>query len=173
MLRTGRYSISSRIVRGSSVVVPTLIGLFCVIATVLPYGAVGGFTFTPIFPLAAIFFFVLTRPSQMTPVSVFAIGILQDLLTGGPVGLWALVYLLCYAATSAMRVLFVGRSAMAAWPGFLIVSLLAGLCIWVIASLLFGTPINVVPVVGQMMLTASLYPPLAWVFTRFLPQEEN
>ena len=113
-----RTSFGTRIVRGTSVFVPTTVGFFSVIIGALPFGAIGGLPLAPLFPLAAIFFFVLTRPAQMTPVSVFMIGFLQDLLTGSPAGLWALVYLIAYGVTAALRVLFVGRSAGSVWPGF-------------------------------------------------------
>jgi len=168
-----RFSVGSRFVRGTSVVVPTLVGLFSVMAAVMPYGAFGGVPLAPLFPLAAVFFFVLTRPDQMTPLSVFAIGLFQDLLTGSPAGLWAVLYLLAYAVTAALRVLFVGRSAGAAWPGFLIVAATVGAALWTIASLFYSTPIPVVPIAGQLMLTVALYPAMAWVFTLFLPQADG
>jgi len=173
MWPSSRSSVGSRIVRGTSVVVPTLVGLFCVLAVIMPYGAFGGIPLAPVFPLAAIFFFVLTRPGQMTPLSVFAIGLFQDFLTGSPAGLWALVYLLAYGVTVALRVLFVGRSASAAWPGFLIVAGASGAGIWLLASLFYSVPIPVVPIAGQLMLTGALYPIMAWVFTLFLPQAEG
>ena len=172
MWASQQSSVGSRIVRGTSAIVPTLVSLFCVVATVMPYGSMGGIPLAPVFPLAAIFFFVLTRPGQMAPLSVFAIGLVQDLLTGSPAGLWAFVYLVAYTVTAALRVLFIGRSAGAAWPGFLIVAGTAGFSIWTLASIFYTTFIPVIPIVGQMMLTAALYPAMAWVFAFFLPGEE-
>ena len=166
-------SVSSRLMRGTSVVVPTLVGLFCVLAAVMPYGALGGIPLAPLFPLAAIFFFVLTRPDQMTPISVFVIGLFQDLLTGSPAGLWAMVYLFAYGVTAALRVLFVGRSASTAWPGFLVVAGAVAIAIWALASLFYAQPIPPMPVAGQLMFTAALYPVMAWVFMLFLSQEES
>lgn len=167
-----RSSVGSRIVRGTALFVPTMVGLFAVVAAVLPYGALGNIPLAPVFPLAAIFFFVLTRPGQMTPVSVFLIGLLQDLLTGSPAGLWALVYLAAYGTTVALRVLFVGRSASAAWPGFLIVAGVSGLAVWLLAMMFYSQYVPVIPIAGQMALTAGLYPAMAWVFTLFLPANE-
>lgn len=173
MLYNQRASIGSRIVRGTSAFVPTTVGLFSVIVTALPFGAVGGLPLAPLFPLAAVYFFVLTRPAQMTPISVFSIGILQDFLTGSPAGLWALVYLTAYGVTAALRVLFVGRSAGAAWPGFLIVAVASGVAIWVLAMMFYGTYVPVIPITGQLMLTAALYPAMAWVFAFFLSRREE
>jgi rod shape-determining protein MreD len=163
----------TRIVRGTSAAVPTVLGLFCVLAAVMPYGSLGGIPLAPLFPLAAIYFFVLTRPDQMTPMSVFAIGLFQDFVSGSPAGLWALVYLVAYGATAALRVLFVGRSAGSAWPGLLLVSAAVGVAIWLLASIFYSRLIPPFPIAGQLMVTAALYPLLAWVFTRFLPPAEG
>lgn len=166
-------SVGSRIVRGTTLFVPTFVGLFCVIAAVMPYGTAGSITLAPIFPLAAIYFFVLTRPAMMTPISVFLIGIFHDLLSGGPLGLWALVYLASYGVGMSLRLLFIGRSAGAAWPGFVIVCALSGLVVWFFASLFYQTVVPIVAVAGQMFITAALFPLLAWIFTFFLPFGED
>jgi len=109
----------------------------------------------------------------MAPLSAFLIGVAQDMLSGSPAGLWALVYLLAYAVTASLRIFFVGRSAGAAWPGFLIVVGISGLAIWILASLFYLRIVHFPPVVAQMAITAALYPSMAWVFTFFLPQAED
>jgi len=166
-------SVGSRLRRGSSILVPTLVCLFAVIAAVLPYGSAGSIPLAPLFPLAAIYFFVLTRPTLITPIAVFAIGIFHDLLSGGPLGLWALVYLASYGVGAGFRLLFIGRSAGAAWPGFLIIAAGAALVAWLFASIFYQTFVPFVPVFGQMMITAALYPIMAWVFSFFLGAGEG
>ena len=165
-------TVGSRLARGGAAIIPALVCAFCVVATVLPYGSFGGITLAPIFPRAAIYFFVLTRPDQITPFVILLVGVLHDLLSGSPLGLWALVYLSAYGLTAALRIVFVGQTASGAWPGFILVAVSAGVAIWILASLFFGTVVAVVPVVVQMMFTAALYPVLAWVFTFFLAGEE-
>ncbi len=165
-------SVGSRIVRGTSVFVPTVVGFFAVIAVVMPYGSAGGIPLAPLFPLAAIYFFVLTRPAMMTPISVFAIGVMQDLLSGGPLGLWAVAYLAGYSVAMSLRLLFIGRSAGAAWPGFLIVVAVSGIAVWILASLFYQAFVPVVPIAAQMLITAGVFPILAWVFAFFLPASE-
>lgn len=168
-----RRSVGSRIVRGTTVLVPTLVAFFCVLASILPYGSLGGVPISPLFPLAAIFFFILTRPAFMTPLSVFAIGIFQDLISGGPLGLWALVYLFVYLVTAAQRILFVGRPAGQAWLGFIFTCALTGVIVWFLATLFYQAYIPLIPIAGQMLVTALVYPLLAWVFTFFLPESEG
>jgi len=53
--------------------------------------------------LAAIYFWALVRPDLMPPRAVLIIGLLEDLLSGGPPGLWAsgFVRLMALADASA------------------------------------------------------------------------
>ncbi len=168
-----RRSLGSRIIRGPAMLVPMLVTTFCVLATVLPYGSLQGIPLAPLFPLAAIFFFVLTRPTLMTPLGIFAVGLFHDLISGGPLGLWVLVYEATYLVTSTLRVFFVGRAAGEAWLGFILVVVVAAFLIWLIASLFFQTAVAFVPIAGQAMVTALVYPLLAWLFTFALPEREG
>lgn len=168
-----RRSLGARIVRGPAMMVPTLVTLFCVMATVLPYGSLAGIPLAPLFPLAAIFFFVLTRPTLMTPLGLLAVGLFHDLLSGGPLGLWVLVYEIAFLVTSMQRVFFVGRAAGEAWLGFILVVVVATFTIWIVANLFYPGPVPFVPIAGQGMVTALVYPLLAWVFTFALPEREG
>ncbi len=168
-----RRGLGSRIARGPAIMVPVLVTLLCVVATVMPYGSLQGIPLAPMFPLAAIYFFVLTRPTLMTPLGIFAIGLTQDLITGGPIGLWILVYEAAFVVTSMQRVFFVGRPAGEAWLGFIFVVSLSAAIIWSLASMFYQTAIPLVPIIGQMMVTALVYPLLAWVFTFVLPEREG
>src|SRR4051812_6547521 len=50
---------------------------------------------TPMYALAAVYFWSIYRPDLIGYGTVFGLGILEDLLTGTPLGSSALVLLLC------------------------------------------------------------------------------
>lgn len=103
----------------------------------------------PLLPLAAIHACVLRRPPHDTRVLVpewlaFACGLALDVLSQGPLGFWAFVYLASYAL------------ALAAWPlarrgspwrlALLVAMLAAAVAIaWVLASLYGGKPASPAP----------------------------
>lgn len=58
-----------------------------------PTRLIEGITIMPTWPLMVIFLWSGLRPYFMPPIAVFAIGMTQDLLTGAPMGIWALSYL--------------------------------------------------------------------------------
>ncbi|MDF1768301.1 rod shape-determining protein MreD [Maricaulis sp.] len=67
--------------------------LIALIIQASPTRLVDGLTIMPTWTLMAIFLWANVRPQFMPPIAVFAIGLTQDLLTGAPMGVWALAYL--------------------------------------------------------------------------------
>ena len=67
--------------------------LIALVVQASPTRLVDGMTIMPTWTLMAIFLWAGARPQFMPPIAVFAIGLTQDLLTGAPMGVWALSYL--------------------------------------------------------------------------------
>ncbi len=80
----------------------------------------------PWLPLLPVFFWGLLRPDLGRAVSAFAIGLFQDFVSGGPLGLWAITYLVAFAAIAPQRDALAGQSASAVWIGFAMFVLMAG-----------------------------------------------
>lgn len=155
--------------------IPTATAAVFVIAGVAPSGATGFSPLTPFFTVAVIFFWVLTRPSLMPPAAVFAIGFLQDILSGGPVGLWALTLLIVEFFSLSERKLLFGQSYLVNWLGFASIVVIAVSSVWIGACVFYGVLLSPVPVIVQGMLTVLVYPFVSWVLIRtlrWIPAEE-
>ncbi len=154
--------------------IPLTTALLCVMLSMLPLGLSSGFTINPSFALMAIFYWALYRPDLMPPVSVFLVGIFQDLLSGSPAGFWAFVYLLVYAIVVSQRLFFIGKAFFAIWTGFGVIALFVGLVAWVIISLDVGMYLSPAPFIGQAIFSFVFYPVISRVFggfqKRFLSQ---
>ena len=121
--------------------------------------------FLPMLPVIAVHFWSLRHPSLVPEWYVFAVGLVLDVLTHGPLGYWALVYLI----THLLAVL----SAPFADRGFTVrVALLAAALIavtltaWAIASVYFLEWLDVWPYVagsGLAGLGALVLMPLLYV----------
>jgi rod shape-determining protein MreD len=72
--------------------------LLALVVQAAPTQLVEGVNIMPTWPLMAVFLWSGLRPGFMPPIAVFAIGLTQDLLTGAPMGVWALSYLVAMAA---------------------------------------------------------------------------
>jgi len=137
---------------------PTLLGIFGVIILALPVRLFEGFVPTPIIPLVVVFFWSIYDPDLMPSVSVFFIGLLQDLLTGGPLGLWAAVYLVTQYIVLSQRAYFLGREQKVVWLGFAMAALGASMILWLVMSLMAGLMLPVRGLLYQMFATVMIYP---------------
>ncbi len=151
---------------------PFIVALFCVILSMLPFGLVSGIIIAPAFALMAVFYWALYRPDLMPPYAVFFTGLYQDLLSGGPLGLWSFIYLCAYGMIVSQRLFFIGKAFLAIWFAFGIVAILVNLIMWGIVSLYYANVMSLWPIIGQTALSFALYPFMGkffgWVQRRFL-----
>src|ERR1700760_3194551 len=112
---------SARLLMGAKVIaalVPFVCGLLGVIFSNIPVTLFGGLVPPPLLGFIPIYFWCLVRPDLMTPAAAFAIGILQDVMSGGPPGIWTLSFVVAYAVIQRQRDAFAGLSGVAAVLGF-------------------------------------------------------
>ena len=137
---------------------PTVLGIAGVLFLAAPIRLFEGFAPTPILLLVIVFFWSVYGPDYMPPLSVFAIGLLQDLLTGGPLGLWPAVYLVTQYIVMSQRAYFLGREQKVVWLGFALASAGAGLILWLVMSLMSGVLLPVGYLLLQLAATVLIYP---------------
>lgn len=137
---------------------PTLLGVFGVLILALPVRILEGVVPTPIIPLVIVFFWSIYGPNYLPAVSVFFIGLLQDLLTGGPLGLWAGVYLVAQFVVMSQRPYFLGREQKVVWLGFALVAAGASVILWLVMSLMSGVLLPAGALIFQMLATVMIYP---------------
>lgn len=143
---------------------PTLLGVVGVLILSAPIRLFEGYAPTPIFPLVIVFFWSVYGPDYLPPLSVFFVGLLQDMLTGGPLGLWPAVYLFTQFVVMSQRAYFLGREQKVVWIGFGFASLGAGLILWLVMSLMSGTLLPLRFLLLQIAATVAIYPLFGAVF---------
>lgn len=134
---------------------------------VVPLHVPGFGAVTPVLPLIAVFHWALYRPQLMPAVAVFAIGLLQDALTGTPIGVSAAVFVLVHGVVNTQRRFFFGKSFAIAWLGFALVSSAAFVLTWVLVSAFHGVLIQPQALFFQALLTLGCFPLLAWALLRW------
>jgi rod shape-determining protein MreD len=121
----------------------------------------------PWLPLMAVYHWAIYRPELLPAYAVFIIGVLEDILTGLPIGVNALVLLLVYGGVLAQRRFFVGKPFYILWIGFGLVAAAAAAINWLLVSLWNVTILMPNALLFQFLTTVGLYPVLAWVFLRW------
>ena len=147
-------------------ILPFIMGLICVLLSFVPLGRIFGTSVMPAFALMAIYYWAIVRPEMFPVYAVFLVGLLSDLLSDGPIGLWAFVYVATYIVLLTQRVLLVNAPFSVFWFGFLVMAGLAGMIAWAAASLLYGAVLPLMPVVWHIVATVVLFPLFAMIFGR-------
>ncbi len=145
---------------------PVAVTLLLALFAGVPFHIPGFGEMAPAVVLISIYYWTIFRPDLLPTPAVFAIGLVQDVLTGTPLGVNALVLLLVFAVVLGQRRFFLGKSFLVMWWGFLLIVAGAMAGLWMILSSLDGTIINPLPGVFQGALTVAVFPLLTWIFIR-------
>lgn len=157
-------SFATQIGRIVLMTLPFLVGVFCVLLSFVPFGMVFGTSAVPAFGLMAVYYWAVTRPEVFPPYAILAVGLLFDLLSAGPIGLWALVYIVVYGVVVSQQMLFFGRTFFVFWIGFVGACSVAGVVAWAVGSLYFTRFLSPAPIMTQLVITIIFYPPFATFF---------
>jgi rod shape-determining protein MreD len=143
--------------------VPLFCGLFCTFLTNIPVSIMGGVVPPPLLALVPVYYWCLVRPDLMTPAAALAVGFAEDVLSGGPPGVWTLAFVLTYALVARQRDSFAGLSGLAAVLGFAAAALVACATAWLTVAALHGHLPPLTPIVGELVMTVLFYVPTAYV----------
>ena len=146
---------------------PVGLSVLLILMSIIPTHVPGYGSIVPQFALMAVFHWTVFRPDLFPLIAVFIIGLLQDALSGAPMGLNTIVYLTVYGVVLGQRRFFLGKSFFVEWLGFLIIAAGAAVQAWLLLSAYHMYVISPSPVFFQYMMTMGFYPLLAWVMGRW------
>ncbi len=146
---------------------PVIFTVLLVIMNMIPLHVPGLSRIVPVLPLMAIYHWAVYRPEVMPPLAVFLIGVLYDILSGAPLGVNALVFLVVYGVVAFQQRFFTGKSFLVIWFGFGLVAMGAAILSWVLVSILSGTIVEPRAVFFQFILNFAFFPALAWLLLRW------
>jgi rod shape-determining protein MreD len=115
----------------------------------------------PVFMLMAVYYWTILQPSPWSPIAVFVIGLVLDLLSAYPFGMHALVFVLAQWLTSNQRKFLLGQSFLVIWAGFALIALGAGALQWALFSLFNLTLFSARLMLISTALSVFLFPLLA------------
>jgi rod shape-determining protein MreD len=156
---------SARLMMGArlaAALVPFICGLLGVVFSNLPITLFGGLVPSPLLGFIPVYFWCLVRPDLMTPAATFAIGILQDVMSGGPPGIWTLSFIVAYVVIQRQRDAFAGLAGVAAVLGFATATLIVCAVAYLTTAALYRLP-PLGPIVGELAITVLFYVPGAFV----------
>lgn len=141
--------------------------LVLVILSVVPLHLPDFQRVAPGLALMAVYHWAIYRPNLLPASVVFLIGVLQDALTGLPLGVSALVFLTVYGVVLSQRRFFAGKSFVIVWLGFAMVAAGAAVQSWLLVSVFNTAFLNPEAAFYQYVVTVGAFPLLAWIFLRW------
>jgi rod shape-determining protein MreD len=144
----------------------------------LPISFSGGILPSPLLALAAVYYWSLVRPDLVPAPAVLAVGLFEDVFSGGAPGVWAAGFLAAYAFTDRQRETLGGLWGLGAIIGFAgAVSVAAATAFLVVALIYLRWP-PLAPLLLAGAATAVYYPfvviPLGWLARRVVgPQRKH
>ena len=153
-------------------IIPVTFAIFGTLIANLPLSLLGGIVPPPLLGLMAIYFWSLVRPDLMPPFWAFAIGVLEDLLSGGPPGVWAVAFIATYALIDRQRDAFAGLSGFGAIMGFATAAAIACATAYGVVAIYYWHIPPLAPVMGELAISVVCYVPvvsfLVFVHRRFV-----
>lgn len=156
----------------ASALVPFLCSVFAVALANLPVSVLGGLVPPPLLALMPVYFWCLVRPDLMPPAVAFGIGVLEDLFSGGPPGVWGASFVAAYALIDRQRDSFAGLSGIGAILGFGAAMLVSAVTAYTIVAIYYARLPPVAPVIVEITVSILFYIPaaifLGWIHRRLV-----
>lgn len=156
----------SRLDRFARLFTPLFTGIFLVLIAAIPFRIPEYGRIAADLGLIVVFYWAAYRPDLLPAIAAFGLGLWQDLVTGGPLGLHALIYFLAHWAVASQLRFFQGKSFAVIWWAFGLVSAAAMLLSWLVVMMLEGAVIDGVPVLFRWAVTIALCPFVTWILAR-------
>ncbi len=158
--------LASRFANFARAGIPFSVSLLLVLAAMLPYGLPKSSLAAPVLALISVYYWSVFRPELMPAGAAFLLGLLVDVLSGGPPGLNALVLIMVHWAASGQRRALAGKSFAVGWLGYLLIAAGAAVVNWFFASLFHTTAIESVPLIVSHAIGTAAYPLVAIFLAR-------
>ncbi len=152
--------------RGIRAVLPFLSTLALILLMQPQYKIAYFNNMVPFLSLAAVYYWCIFKPRLMPVSVVFLLGLIQDILSGGPLGMMALLLILVRVFVLSQGRRLLEREFLFNWLVFFVLALVFGFVTWAVASLYLREAQNYWTILGQSMLTIAIFPAVVWILGR-------
>lgn len=162
-MRAEGGALAQRIDAAAREATPAMLTLLLILLDVVPLRLPAFAVITPSFALMSVYYWTMYRVELMPAPVVLALGVFQDIVSGGPLGVGAFVLLMTHGIVLTQRRVLMRRSFAVGWAGFVGVALVAFLLNWLIMAVLHLALFNPLAAGMQYLMTVALYPVVAWL----------
>jgi rod shape-determining protein MreD len=140
-------------------VIPLACGIAGALISNMPISIFGGNLQPPLLALMPVYFWCLIRPDLMPPWIALALGILEDMLSGGSPGVWTAAFVASYALVDRQRESFAGLAGFGAIIGFAAAMFAASATAYLVEVFLAWRFLPISALIVQFAVTIVFYIP--------------
>jgi rod shape-determining protein MreD len=147
-------------------VVPFALAVLGSVIANVPISFTGGVLPTPLFGIMPVCFWGLMRPDLMPPWAALLAGFAEDLLSGGPPGIWAASFVAAYVFIDRQREALAGLAGLGAIIGFTAALLVAVTTEFGIIAVYYWRLPPTAPLIAAFATNVVWYIPALWLMNR-------
>lgn len=132
----------------------------------IPISFTDGFLPAPLFGLMPVYFFALIRPDLMPVGAALLAGGLEDLLSGGAPGVWAMAFVACYIFVDRQRESLAGLASFGAIAGFAAALMVAVTTAFAVVAVYYWHLPHIGPVAATLAANVVWYIPALWLMNK-------
>ncbi|MBL0932043.1 MAG: rod shape-determining protein MreD [Alphaproteobacteria bacterium] len=152
--------------RSLKLALPVISTVLAVLLSVVPLPIPEYSMLAPNVVLICAFYWIVHRPDLFPAWCAFLVGLLDDALSGAPLGLNALVLLLVHYAIVAQHKFFRGKAFWLIWASFALIATGAAIVTAIVAYAAAHLSVPVALFATQLALTIAIYPAIGAVLGR-------
>ena len=157
------YEFWSRINQLARGLIPFLLSLLLFLIFISSTGIPGFVQVAPSMTIISVYFWAIARPDLLPLYAVFILGLIEDALVGGPLGIQAIVLVLVAYFVSTQRHFFTFAPFGYIFSTFILV-VSAGLGVnWLLNSLYYWQVWEFMPLLVKAAMTVIFYPIVHWL----------
>lgn len=146
-------------------IIPPVSMIVLILAIAMPWGIPEDLRAAPPFlPLAAIYFWFRADGAPVPAWLVLASGLTVDVLSGGPLGYWPLVYFFGLAATAISPSAATPVDHASEWLRFAPIIMSTAVFAWTVAAVYSGAPSDPWPTATAAIAVFAIWPVVAALF---------
>ncbi|WP_256940132.1 rod shape-determining protein MreD [Acetobacter malorum] len=160
-----RQTVWQRLDHGARRLLPSIFIALIIVFFSAPLNIPGAAELLPAIVIATIFFWSFWRPTGMSGVAVFLLGLFMDLVGFTPLGVSAFILLLVHGVAFYSRFGLMRLNFLLVWGVFALVTTGACLLQWGLACLFRLDMLDIAPALFEALLSIGVYPPLSALFS--------
>ncbi len=156
--------------------IPLLVSVVWLMISFIPLKSEISANARPMIGLVCVYFWVIYRPDLFNLWSVFVLGVISDVLSIAPLGIFLFMYLVMYLTVTNLIKYINDKTFEIMWSGLIILLPVVMLSGWLLMSIYYAQFIPIKGLFFSYLLSIALYPLIsgvnAMIVNRFLQDDD-